>query len=226
MLACPPMKWYPVFLRVEERACLVVGGGPVAERKVESLLAAGAQVTVVTPALTPSLAALVAAGTVTHRPRPYRPGDLQGFLLAFAATGDPEADAEIAREAEHEGVLLNVVDTPPLCSFISPSILVRGDLLVAVSTGGASPALAGRMRRDIDARLGPEYDRALDLLARLRHRLQDASLASAERQRILTGLVNSELLECLRSRDTAAVDRVLARIAGDGISLATLGVEL
>lgn len=220
------MKYYPVFLRVAGRRCVVIGGGAVAERKVTSLLAAGARVAVVSPSLSAGLAALAAAGAIEHAARPYRPGDLVGAALGYAATDDEALHAVIAREAEAAGVLLNVVDRPRWCSFIVPSILTRGDLTVAVSTGGCSPALARRVREDIERALGPEYERALDVLSRLRRHLQEQPLSSVERQRILTGLVASDLLDHLRLPDPAAVDRLLAQHVGEDVSLASLGSDL
>jgi precorrin-2 dehydrogenase/sirohydrochlorin ferrochelatase len=202
----------------------VVGGGVVAERKVRSLLDAGARVTVISPEITPALAAWTAEGAITHRARGYQRGDLEGFFLAYAATDDELLQVEVARDAEAAGVLVNVVDRPQLCSFIVPSILARGELTVAVSTGGGSPALARHVRERIEAVLGPEYEAALQVLTRLREQLHDLPLAAAERRRIFAELIESELLEHLRDGDIAAVDRVLARCAGEGVSLATLGV--
>lgn len=219
------MTYYPVFLRLEGERCVVIGGGEVAERKVDSLLAAGARVTLVAPALTPGLAERVARAEIDHVHRAYRDGDLQGARLAYAATDDEALHAELADAAAAAGVLLNVVDRPPWCSFIVPAVLRRGELMIAVSTGGGSPALAGRVRDDIDRGLGPEYERALDVLARLRAHLRARDLPSDERQRILRALVASDLLESLRRPDTAAVDRLLAAHAGDQVSLASLGAQ-
>lgn len=219
------MTHYPVFLRLSGERCVVIGGGEVAERKVESLLAAGARVTVVAPALTPGLAESAARGEITLQQRPYRDGDLAGARLAYAATDDEALHAELARAAAAAGVPLNVVDRPQWCSFIVPAVLRRGGLTVAVSTGGGSPALAGRARDAIGRALGPEWERALDVLARLRQHLQARALPSAERQRILTGLVASDLLERLRQPDAAAVDRLLAEQAGADVSLASLGAS-
>lgn len=220
------MAYYPIFLRLGGERCVVVGGGDVAERKVDSLLAAGARVTVVAPSLTPALAERRARGEIAHIHRAYQDGDLEGARLAYAAAGDEALHAELAGAAAAAGVLLNVVDRPQWCAFIAPAVLRRGELTVAVSTGGGSPALAARARDDIARHLGPEYERALEILARLRERLQAQDLPSAERQRILRDLVASELLECLRQPDAAAVDRLLAAHAGAQVSLASLGAHL
>jgi len=220
------MKYYPLFLHLAGRRCLVVGGGQVAEKKVESLLRAGAQVTVVSPELTPRLAALAAARTIECHQRPYMPGDLAGCFLAYAATSDEHAQSAIAVEAGTAGVLLNVVNRAQLSDFIAPAIVERGDLCLAVSTAGASPALAKRIRQDLEKAFGSEYELALELLGRLRRHLATPSRSSAERQRIFSTLVNSPLLDYLRQRQTHEIDRLLAQIVGDDVSLATLGMEL
>jgi len=219
------MRSYPVFLRVAGRSCVVIGGGRVGERKVLSLLDGGARVTVISPTLTEGLDRLFVAGEVEHRRRRYQPGDLEGFFLAYAATNEDRVHEEIAREAASAGVLLNVVDRPHLCTFVVPSVLTRGDLTVAVSTAGGSPALARRVRQTIAAVLGPEYEQALVILALLRDRLRASPMSSTERRRVFTGLVESELLDCLRAGDAAAVDRLLAHYAGADCTLASLGME-
>jgi precorrin-2 dehydrogenase/sirohydrochlorin ferrochelatase len=220
------MTYYPVFLRLGGERCVVIGGGEVAERKVETLLEAGAKVTVVSPTLTPGLAEWLARGEIAHVRRPYQDGDLAGARLAYAATDDQALHAELAAAAAAAGALLNVVDVPQWCSFIVPSIMRRGSLTVAVSTGGGSPALARRARQEIEGALGPEWERALDVLARLRQHLQACALPSDERQRILRGLVASDLLVRLRQPDRPAVDRLLAEHVGADVSLASLGAEL
>jgi precorrin-2 dehydrogenase/sirohydrochlorin ferrochelatase len=219
------MKYYPIFLRVEGRPCVVIGGGEVAERKARSLLDAGATVRVVSPTLTPGLAALARDGELAHEARAYRTGDLDGAFLAYAATDDEDLHARIHAEAETARVLLNVVDRPHWCTFIVPSTFARGDLSVAVSTAGESPALARRVREDIERSLGPEYERAVVILGRLRRRLQERSLSADERRRIFTELVESDFIERLRDPDTAAVDSLLAEVAGRDVSLASLGAR-
>jgi precorrin-2 dehydrogenase/sirohydrochlorin ferrochelatase len=218
------MTYYPVFLRVAGRPCAVIGGGEVAERKARALLAAGAHVTVISPQVTPELARLAGANRLAHRPRAYARGDLDGCRLAIAATDDPAAQAAIAADAEAAGVLLNVVDQPAHCTFIAPSVVVRGDLVVAVSSGGASPALTRYVREEIERVLGPEYESAAALLGRVRALLRERAVPSAERQRRLRGLVNGQLLASLRARDASAVDRLLAEHVGEGVSLAALGL--
>jgi len=220
------MKYYPICLRIADRPCLVIGGGPIAEQKVRSLLAADANVTVVSPALTPGLAAWARTGRIAHVPRDYRRGDLAGATLVYAATDDEDLHAQVARDAQDAGILVNVVDRPHLCDFIVPSILAQGDLLVAVSTSGASPALATRIRRDLEASFGPEYAIALTVLRRLREQLGERGVSSAERQRIFTTLAASPLVEHLQHKRRLAVDRLLTDAVGWEVSLAGLGVDL
>jgi len=220
-----PMKYYPMFLRVAGRRCLVVGGGRVAEQKVTALIEAAAHVTVISPVTTLNLQALAAAHAIAHHARQYVSGDAHGFFLAFAATDDEQTQQRLVQDARAAGVLLNVVDRPGLCDFIVPAVMQQGDLVIATSTGGASPALAKRIRRDLQESFGPEYAEALRLLRRVRQRLADRAASSAERQRIFTALANSPLLEYLRQRQTHAIDQLLAETVGDGVSLATLGMD-
>jgi len=149
--------YFAAFLDLRGRRCLVVGGGEIGERKARALLACGAEVTVVSPTVTPGLAALAIVGRVVERRRPFRRSDLRGCALVVAATGNPEVDDAVAALARRARALVNVVDRPERCDFIVPSVLQRGQLQIAVSTGGRSPALAREIRRRLEARFGPEY---------------------------------------------------------------------
>jgi precorrin-2 dehydrogenase/sirohydrochlorin ferrochelatase len=166
--------YYPAFLDLTDRPALVVGGGPVAEGKVAGLLAAGARVTVVSPALTPRLAAWAAAGRIRHVPRAYRRGDLAGHRLALVATDEPAVSGAVAAEGRERGVWLNAADEPARCDFILPAVIRRGRLVVAVSTGGASPAAARAIREELEDYLTEEHamlvELAADARAELRHR--------------------------------------------------------
>jgi siroheme synthase-like protein len=159
---------YAVFLDLTGRPCCVVGGGSVAERKVDGLVAAGARLTVVSPTLTPRLQALARAGRLRHVGREYRAGDLAGQQLAFAATDDGAVNAVVAAEAHERGVWLNAADDPPHCSFILPSVLRRGPLQVAVATGGASPALSRAIREELEAYFTEDYAALASLAADVR----------------------------------------------------------
>ena len=219
------MKYYPICLRVAGRPCLVVGGGRVAEQKVDPLLEAGASTTVVSREITPRLAALVSRKALLHHARPYARPDLRGVFLVIAATDDERTQQQVVRDAQQAGVLVNVVDRPELCDFIMPSIMRRGDLLIATSTSGGSPALAKRIRRDLDALFGPEYELAIQVLRRVRQRLRPDTIPLKRRQ-IFSTLIESPLLQYLRDGQVDQVDRLLTTTTGTDISLASLGLEL
>lgn len=167
------MRYYPVFLDIAGKPAVVIGGGQVALRKVEGLLDAGAHVTVISPALHPDLEALVAAGRVRHIAREYSPGDLEGCLLAFVGTDDRSVNAAVAREGKQRGAWVNAVDDPANCDFIMPGIVRRGDIILAVSTSGGSPAMARKLREDLEQFLTEEYALMLDLVAQVRRELCD-----------------------------------------------------
>jgi precorrin-2 dehydrogenase/sirohydrochlorin ferrochelatase len=219
------MRYYPIFLDLRTQRCLVIGGGEVAERKVATLLQAEGHVTVISPALTPQLQSWAQEQRITVHVRTYQPGDVRGFSLVFAATDNEAWHRQIAVEAQEAGVLLNVVDRPALCSFIVPAIVAQGDLTLAISTSGASPALAKKLRQDLAQQFGPEYAQALTLLARVRETLGNARLTENERQRILTALVESPLLEYLRAGQIEQINALLQRTVGPGYTCETLGFK-
>jgi precorrin-2 dehydrogenase/sirohydrochlorin ferrochelatase len=218
------MAYIPIFLDVTGRDCVVVGGGEVAARKVESLLGAGARVTVVSPRVSPPLASLAANGSVIHIARDYRRGDIRGCVLAYAATDDPKLHRELAAEARALGIPVNVVDVPELCTFIAPAVMKRGALQIAISTGGASPAFAARLRRELEDRFGTEYALTLEVLRAARRRLHAGEIDPAERMRRLKDLANSALPDAIAAGDVAAIERILATHLGDGVDLAVLNL--
>jgi precorrin-2 dehydrogenase/sirohydrochlorin ferrochelatase len=206
------MRYLPILVDLAGRPCLVVGGGAVAARKVEQLLGAGASVTVVATRIGARMTELAAVEPrLRVEERRYRADDLQGVALAFAATDDPALQESIAAQARATGVWLNAVDEPERCSFVMPAILDRDPLLVAVSTSGASPALARRIRDDLDEALGPEYAAAVDTLAKLRRRYAPGR----RRQEALMRLVDGGLLEALRGGDERRVDELIATACAD-----------
>ncbi|HEV8676610.1 MAG TPA: bifunctional precorrin-2 dehydrogenase/sirohydrochlorin ferrochelatase [Methylomirabilota bacterium] len=176
------MAYYPIFLALDGQPCLVVGGGPVAERKVEGLLATGAAVTVVSPTLNPGLDARAREGRIRHLGRAYRSGDLTGYRLAFVATDEAAVNAAVAQDGAAAGVWVNAADDPAHCDFILPSVLRRGELQIAVATGGASPALSRAIREELEAYFTADYaaltDVAADVRRELRARGQAASPAA------------------------------------------------
>lgn len=202
-------SYFPVFLDLRGRSAVVVGGGEVALRKVETLLAAGARVKVVAPELHRGLEELVAQGEVGLRRREYESGDLEGAYLVIAATSDPEVNREVSAEASRRNLLLNVVDAPDLCGFIVPSVIRRDEMTVAISTGGMSPALAKRMRQKLEEVLVPEYGPFLQLLGTLRPRVRHELPVPAQREAFWAEVVNSNAFEVFRSRgEEAAMSRI------------------
>jgi siroheme synthase-like protein len=163
--------YYPLFVDLGARPCLVIGGGAIAEGKVRGLLAAEADVTVVSPSLTPSLVEDARAGRIRHHARPYRDGDLEGYALTFAATGHPHVNAAVAAEGRARGVWVNAVDDPAHCDFIVPSVLRRDALTVAVSTGGVSPALARVVREELETYFGTDYGSLTEIAGIVRREL-------------------------------------------------------
>jgi len=166
------MAYYPVFLEMSGRPCVVVGGGAVAERKVEGLLSVGARVTVISAFLSARLESWERAGAIRHLSRDYRPGDLLGFDLAFVATDDGRVNAGVVREGREGGVWVNAADDPDHCDFILPSVLRRGELVVAVGTGGASPALARAIREELEGYFTSDYAALARLVTEVRQELK------------------------------------------------------
>ena len=164
--------YYPVFLDLTDGPVLVVGGGPVAEGKVEGLLAAGANVIVVSPTVTPRLAGWVAAGRIEYLARAYQPGDLAGRRLALVATDAPAVSGAVAAEGRERGIWVNAADEPARCDFILPAVIRRGRLVVAVSTGGASPAAARAIREELEGYLTEEHAMLVEVAADAREDLR------------------------------------------------------
>ncbi len=173
------MGYYPIFLDLADRPCLVVGGGPVAERKVESLLAVGARVTVVSPTVTARLAAWARAGRVAHRARAYRVNDLTGLQIVFVATDDEAVTQAVAAAARARGIWVNAADQPARCDFILPSVIRRGRLAVAESTGGASPAAARAIRKELEGYLTERHAALVDLAAETRANLRTRAVSAS-----------------------------------------------
>ena len=201
------MTFYPVFLDLRGRRAVVIGGGAIAEQKVLGLLAAGAHVTVVSPETTPRLRELADAGGIELRRRPYRWGDLAGAWLAIAGTDDRAANARVWAEAEREGVLLNAVDDLDHCSFIAPAVHREGDVTVAVSTAGKSPALAARLRDRAARLVGPAEARLCELLGELRTEVAARVPEARARTALWYRIVDSDLIEFVRGGDMEGARR-------------------
>jgi precorrin-2 dehydrogenase/sirohydrochlorin ferrochelatase len=196
------MSLFPIFLKLTGRPCIVIGAGNLAESKIESLQAANARVTVIAPAANERIVAMADSGEVTWYRREYATGDVAGNFLVIAATDNPAVNRGVFAEAEAEGVLINAVDDPPFCDFYFPSVVRRGELQIAISTAGASPALAQRLRKEINALLPLDTGDWLAELGNLRREvLQMEPLNDARKQ----------LLHQLASREVCGYDGCPAR---------------
>ena len=205
------MQTYPVCLvGLEQRRTVVIGGGKVAARKAQALLAAGASITAISPEFCLEFQSLAESGApVEMVRRSYQPGDLQGAFLVIAATDDPSVNQAVWDEARERSCLINVVDDPGRSNFILPAVVTRGELKIAITTGGASPALARRLREQLEVQIGPEYAGLAQLLAELRRELHERFSPGEPRRQAALHLVDSDLLAVLRQEGSQAA-RTLA----------------
>ena len=206
--------YYPVYIEMREQPCVVIGGGKIAESKVEGLLAAKANVTVISPDLTANLRELVEEKKITYIARAYQPGDLTGAFMVICATDQAQINHQVWQEASANRQLVNVVDDTPRCNFIAPSILRKGDLTIAISTSGKAPALAVRLKERLQRELGPEYERFLELAGELREPLARQVQDFETRKALWYELVDSEILDVLARGDETAARVIISQIVG------------
>ena len=206
------MRYYPVFLDIAGKPVVVIGGGNIAHVKVVGLLKAGAEVTVVSPELNDEMAALSAQGRFRHFERDYEPGDLEGYTLAFVATDDRSVNSTVADEGKARKVWVNAVDDPPYCDFIMPGIAQKGDLIIAISTSGRSPAMARKMREEIEEFLTDDWAAMLELAAEVRTELREqGKLIDAD---IWNKALDAELKKLLaEGKQAEAKERLLRSLA-------------
>jgi precorrin-2 dehydrogenase/sirohydrochlorin ferrochelatase len=216
------MKTYPLFALIEDSPVLVVGGGSVGERKVLDLLEAGALVTVVSPALTPVLQNLAEQGVIRHLDQEFFPELVEGMALVVGATDDREVNIAVSVACRRRGIFVNIVDDPELCTFIVPAQVKRGGLTIAISTGGASPALARKIRERLEEVFGPEYGSYLELLQAVRERLLAARRGHPDNARVFHRLVAGPLPEALARRDREQLLCILTGECGDAVDAETL----
>lgn len=188
------MPYYPVFLDLRGRKCVVAGGGPVAERKIKSLLGAGAAITVISPRLTRDLRLKARKGLIKHLGRRYSKGDLKGAFLAVSATGSRKDNLRVSEEAGKLNIPVNVVDDPSLCSFIVPSVLGRGPLVIAISTSGVSPALSRSIRKELEKLFGKNFGVYLEKLKAVREEALGKDLPARQRRRFLKDAGSARVL--------------------------------
>ena len=209
MLATP---FYIACLKLSGRRCVVVGGGEIGLEKVEGLLACDARVVLVAPEAVPELQELAREGSIAWERREYRPEDLEGSFLVIASTDDTDVNIAVYDDAERRAMLVNVVDVPPLCNFILPAIVRTGPLAIAISTAGASPALAKRMKAEVSELFGSEYAELAVLLNDVRGWAKGTLPTYQDRKAFFEGIVNGEPdpIELLRAGDAAAVRDLIA----------------
>lgn len=198
------MPLFPAFLKLAGRRCVVVGAGPIAEEKIGSLLRAGAKIQVVAPEATDRVQAWARARKIRWHARAFRSADLSGAFLVVAATSSPALHARIYRQARRSGVLCNVVDDPAHCDFYYGAVVRRGELQIAISTGGHSPALAQRLRKKLEKEIGAEYERFVTTLGAARKRLFAKSISPARRKALLHALASKTSFEKFTRRRRAS----------------------
>lgn len=213
------MTYYPIFIDLKGKTALVVGGGNVAERKIEVLLDCGAKINIVSNELTDKLKNLVEVYGIRHLNEEFSKKHLEGVFLVIAATDDKQLNHKISKIAKKMGLLINAVDQLPDCNFIVPSIVKRGDLLIAISTSGKSPALAQKIRKQLDTQFGSEYKAFLVLMGRVRKEMLSKGLSQEENSRIFHEIVESDVLEALLRDNLKRVESTLRRILPEDVAL-------
>lgn len=215
------MDYYPIFLDVKDRYCLVAGGGAVGTRKAFGLARAGARVIVVSPGFSDELSN-TPFSAITLKKKKFEDSDLDGMSLAFAATDNMQLNARIRQAAQKKNILCNIADGRDKGDFILPAVVDRGDLLFAVSTCGASPALSRRLRIALETRFGPEYGILANLLGRIRSILLEQGHDPKAHRKIFCALLDADLPEKIAAGQTRQIDAVLARVLGEGFNLERL----
>jgi len=210
------LKYYPVFWDIADKKCVVVGGGEVAARKVKRLLNCGAKVFVVSPQLNPELVSLKDAGRVSHIASEYLSEFIYGATLVVGSTDDEKTNLLISRDARENGIPVNIVDDPQKCDFILPAIVERGDLVIAIGTGGKSPALARHLREELEACYGTEYEIFIQILGRLRSQMTKNVGVG---KNWFDALISSGILELIRKKDWEKVKKTVLEITGQEVKI-------
>lgn len=210
------MKYFPVFLDINARNCLVIGGGSVGTRKAIALVESGANVTVISPAVTDTLKSLARRGTINLKTRTYCPADMEGMFLVFGATNQETLNRQINQDAERLNMLCNIADRPAVCNFILPATVKRGDLIIAISTSGKSPAFAKELRKHLETQFGDEYATLLTLMGGIRSLLLKEKHAPEEHKPIFNRIIQSGIIDLIKADKKEEIDTLLRIILGDG----------
>lgn len=208
------MRYYPIFLDIRNKPCVVIGGGKVAERKAAGLLKAGASVIVISPGLTAQMKKLAQTGKISHIRRRYRKGDLLGKSIAIAASGSREANRAVFEEARNLKIPVNTVDAPLLSSFIVPSVVERFPLAIAISTSGQCPALSKKLRKKLEKEIGKEYANFAKILGAVRTKLLKERVNRDKKDRIIAALVSSDIPALIKRRAKRKIEALVKKVSG------------
>jgi len=213
------MKYYPICLNIYKRKCVVIGGGDVAERKVTRLLEAGAEVEVVGKLLTLKLETMKNEGKIGHIDADYREEYINDAFLVIGATDRDDVNDKIYLDADRKGKLINIVDSPDRCNFILPSIVQQGDLQIAISTSGKSPALAKKLREEMEGSYGSEYQILLDIMGAVREKVIVRGYPFEENKKLFEALLNSDILQYIKEENWSEVKKVVDDLVGENIDI-------
>ena len=210
------MKYYPIFLDIRDKKCVIVGGGEVAVRKVKRLLDCGAKVFVISPRLVPALAAQKEKGLICHFAAEYAGDLINGAALVIGATDDEKINAAISFDSRSKGIPVNIVDNPQKCDFILPSLVQRGDLAITIGTGGKSPALARHLREELEAKYGEEYEILLNILGSLRVKMVKNAGVGKD---WVKSLLAAGILDFIKEKNVEKVKKTIQKITGEEINV-------
>ena len=213
------MQYYPIFLDIKGRSCLVVGGGDVGTRKVEMLLECGASVTVISIDATEALLRLAKGQSITLELRAYRSLDLEGRFLVIGATNDEQLNQQLSLDAEKQNMLCNIADRPAACNFILPAIVQQGDLVMAISTSGKSPAFAKKLRKDLERQYNEAYAVFLNLMGAIRSRLLMEKHAPEQHKPLFQQIIQSDIILWIQNRQFEEIDYLLLKVLGPGYTV-------
>jgi precorrin-2 dehydrogenase / sirohydrochlorin ferrochelatase len=210
------LKYYPVFLDIKGKKCIIIGGGEVAARKAERLLDCGANVLIISPLLAPELAELKEKNIINHIDAQYSDNLIEGAALVIGATDDEKTNAQISTDARNKGVPVNIVDDPQKCDFILPSLMQRGDLTIAIGTGGKSPALARHLREELESKYGREYEIFLNILGNLRVKM---ARNEGKGKDWFNSMLAAGIMDSINNKDVKEVREIVMKITGEEVDI-------
>ena len=210
------MRYYPVNLDIKGRQCLVVGGGRVGSRKVDTLVQCGAEVTVVSAEVSPTVKQLADEKAILLKQRAYRASDVEGMFLVIGATDNETLNRQINADAERLNLLCNIADRPEICNFILPAIVRRGSFVMAISTAGKSPAFAKHVRKRLETQFGPEYGVMLELMGAIRSKLLAGAHEPEVHKPLFEQLIDGDLVALIKDQQIDRIDQLLERVLGPG----------